>query len=446
MDWIKRLGYFYNVAKGSESISNQMSHLIVGVLSGLPTFAVSLRVSIGFYLGAILELPTGVLADVLGHRRTLIYGYAVCALSSLCLFLSCHFSHTSVSLSMLVASSMLSAIGGGLVSGCLQAFIQDYIDLQVRKSGESGLQAEETRAKALARSQAYGNFFSAFLPTLILAGVLANYYITHRSEWALLVPVIVYTALAIFFHLIGTADEKHSPGKAFIAHCRDYVRQLALFRTVLQQETLAGQFRLGLMSVRMVLSILTVIHVNTYLMVSQLRQIDLQHASAKTVVVGFLVLAAFDLAHFPKGVIVPIVSKRLSANQLQYFSLVAQGLLAAFGLFCFQMGFTTVAVIGFALLFNAAFSPGHMTLQSKLLTEVPEHLRASFFSVVQIVVLVAYGTYSALLAASGVGLERPDQIFDELLLLISVGIVLAVLIDYVASNRSTTAFFDDAQT
>ncbi|MGF6768610.1 MFS family permease [Paraburkholderia sp. GAS199] len=445
MDWIKRLGYFYNIARGSESISNQMSHLIVGVLSGLPTFAVSLRVSIAFYLGALLELPTGVLADVLGHRRTLIYGYAISAFASLCLFFSCHYSRTPASLPILVASSVLSAVGVGLVSGCLQAFIQDYIDQQVTKSGETGQQAEETRAKALARSQAYGNFFSAFVPTLVLAGVLANYYLTRRSEWALLVPVIVYGALATLFCVVRIGDEKHAPGKSFAAHCVEYGRQLALFRTGFRQQSRAGQFRLGLLCLRMVLSILTVIHVHTYLMVSQLRQIDLQHGSLKAIIMGFMVLAAFDLAHYPKGLIAPIVSKRLSANHLPYFSLIAQCVLGLLALFCFHLGYTVGAVIGFALLFNATFSPGHTTLQSKLLNEVPEHLRASVFSVVQVVVLVAYGSYSALLAATGVGVDRPDQIFVQLLSLTGLGIVLAVVFDCIAVSPLASVFIDDAQ-
>lgn len=100
---------------------------------------------------------------------------------------------------------------------------------------------------------------------------------------------------------------------------------------------------------------------------------------------------------------------------------------------------------GSAFLFNAMFSPGHTSLQSTLLAEVPEHLRASVFSVVQVVVLLAYGSYSALLAASGVGVDQPDQIFVQLLCLSGAGMLLAVLFDGMAARRPGGAMVDDKE-
>ncbi|MDR5822800.1 MFS transporter [Caballeronia sp. LZ043] len=339
MTWIKRLGYCYNIAKGSESISNQMSHLIVGVLAGLPAYAVSARVSIAFYLGALLELPTGVVADVLGHRRTLIFGYAICAFASFFLFMSCRYSGTPVSMPMLVLSSVSSAAGGCLVSGCLQAFIQDYIDRHVEHSGETDGCVSELRAKALALSQAYGNFFSAFLPTLVLAGVFALYHLTGRSEWALLVPVVTYGLLSLAFCMMRTAGERTTPSVSMASHFRDYARKLVLFLRAVQGRGRAGQWLMVILLLRMTLSILTVIHVHTYLMVSQLRTLDLREGGWETLAMGFLVLAAFDLAHYPKGWIVPFVSKRLESTRLIYCSLLAQILLALIVLGVIRLGY-----------------------------------------------------------------------------------------------------------
>lgn len=445
MAWIKRLGYFYNIAKGSESISNQMSHLIVGVLSGLPAYAMSVRVSVAFYLGALLELPTGVIADVLGHRRTLILGYAICVFASISLFVSCHYSGTVVSFPMLVVSSVLSAAGGCLVSGCLQAFIQDYIDLQIERSREAVQCANELRAKALALSQGYGNFFSAFLPALVLAGVFAIYHLTHKSEWALLLPAAVYGLLSFVLCLVRTDKESRTPNTSSPVHGREYARHLVLFWRDVSGKGRAEQWRMAILPLRMVISILTVIHVHTYLMVSQLRRLDSQAASWKTLTMGFLVLTAFALSHYPKGLIVPIVSKRLSSIRLIYASLMAQSVLAFIALLVLRLGYSAGAVIGFALLFNATFSPGHMTLQSILLASVPEHLRATMFSLVQVVVLIAYGSYSTLLTASGVGVDRPDQILIQLLSLSSIGIALALLFDNIAVNRTAGGLVDDTK-
>lgn len=83
------------------------------------------------------------------------------------------------------------------------------------------------------------------------------------------------------------------------------------------------------------------------------------------------------------------------------------------------------------------------TLQSKLLAEVPEQLRASVFSLVQVVVLLAYGTYSALLTATGLGVDQPEQIFIQLLCLSGVGMLLAVLFDFVIASAPRVV--DDAE-
>jgi hypothetical protein len=84
-------------------------------------------------------------------------------------------------------------------------------------------------------------------------------------------------------------------------------------------------------------------------------------------------------------------------------------------------------------------------LQSKLLAEVPEHLCASVFSVVRVVELFAYGSHSALLTESGVGVDRPDQIFNQLLSLTGAGMLLAVPFDGIAASRPVVAMPDDAE-
>ncbi|WP_423392009.1 MFS transporter [Burkholderia sp. LMG 21824] len=446
MTWLKKLGYFYNIAKGGESISNQMSHLIVGVLSGLPGFAVSLRVGIGFYLSAVLELPAGVFADVFGHRRTLVYGYAICSVATLFLFLACHYSQTSASLTLLIVSTSLSAFGGALVSGCLQAFMQDFIDLHVSKSGLRDEEANELRTKALPLSQSYGNFFSAFLPVLVLALVFGNYYLTRHSEWSLLIPTIIYAGLSTLFFFTKTEINISPKSRnTFRRHCREYGQRVVLFVSELRRRETPERIRFLMTLLRMVLSILTIIHVHTYLMVSQLRQISLRDGSWHVVLIGFLVVAAFDFAHYPKGWIAPAVSRKLNASQLIYFSLIAQIFLALLAFFCSRAGHSIVAVIGFALFFNALYSPGNMTLQSKFLVDVPNHLRATVFSVVQIIVLVAYGSYSALLTVNGTGVDSPDRIFIQLMVLAGTIISLTIACDVIAFKGANRVSLDDAQ-
>ncbi|RQU50045.1 MFS transporter [Burkholderia cenocepacia] len=425
MIWIKRLGYAYNIAKGSESTANQIAHLCVGVLSGLPVFAISLRVSIAFYLGAALELPTSVLADVLGHRRTLAFGYSILALANLSLFLACHFSRTHASLPILIVSSISSALGGGLISGCLQAFIQNYIDQHIKHANSTTQKIEDLRKKALAHAQIYGNFFSALLPVFILAGTLILYNQIGQSEWALLIPTISYAIFAIFFGTICTVEYGHTRALSLNNQYRQYQRQLYRFFARLRNQSWIVRSRFVALLIRITFSTLTVIHVHTYLLISQLRAINLRHGTPKALATGLLIITAFDLAHIPKGLALAHITKRLDVSQLQYFSLLAQIILGLSALILALHNHASVAVIGYALLFQAAFVPGHMTLQAQTLIEVPENLRATMFGIIQTTVLILYGSYSALLIASGVGLDAPLRIFIQLTALAVTGLILA---------------------
>ena len=210
-------------------------------------------------------------------------------------------------------------------------------------------------------------------------------------------------------------------------HCIDYGLQLKSFYVALLARSARDRALFGLLVVRVVLSILTVIHVHTYLMVSELRSLDLQSGQFTALLLGFGVLAAFDLAHYPKALIAPIAGRHLSAQQVLYFSLSSQILLAIAAMCLLHGGYATVAVISFVLLFTGVFSPGNTTLQSTFLADIPEDLRATVFSLVQILVLIVYGTYSAVLTWSGVGIGGPQQIFIELLSLAAAGLLLTLL-------------------
>ncbi len=445
-DWIKQLGYLQNIAKGSESIANQVSHLVVGVLSPLPTYAVSLRVSVGFYLGCFLELPTGALADVIGHRRTLGYGCGIVALACLGLFVACHFSQLPITIWILVLSSMFSAAGGALVSGCLQAFIQDYIDQHVSSSLSSvvGESTEELKVKALSLSQGYGNFFSALMPTFVIGGVFVSYLRWGHSEWVLLVPVATYIGLAVFFFLNPSEAKRTGITCSIAIHWHKYCQQLRSFGVTLIRNEHNNRFHICALFCLMVLSVLTVIHVHTYLMISQLRQLDLQHGGIKQSLMAFCILASFDLAHYIKGAVVPFVTKRLSSTQLLYVSLIAQCTLAALATAGYLKGLQFTSVITFVLLFRAVFTPSQNILQSRLLESIPQHLRASVFSVVQVIVLLAYGTYSAALTMRGVGVDEPQRIFAQLMCLSGAGIVITILLDRSSAAARTVMSIRDA--
>lgn len=209
--WIKKLGYLQNIKSASESLANQVSHLLIGIFCGFPIYAVSLRVSISFYLSAILELPTGIIADVIGHYRAVAIGYLIGLLACLTLFFSAVDVNSIHSIPLLIISCIFSSIAGSLSSGSFQALLQDYIDLN-----SYILQNDiyiYIRKNALSISQKYGKSISAFSPpTLILLLFILSKY-NKNPEIILLIPAFCYGFLSFYFFKLEKKNIKNSVKK-----------------------------------------------------------------------------------------------------------------------------------------------------------------------------------------------------------------------------------------
>lgn len=428
--WIRKLGYLINFAKGSESIANQIAYLTIGVLSPLPPYAVSLRVSIGFYLGALLEVPMGMLADVAGHRKALAYGFAVIAISCAGLLWSCLMGHLSYSLWILSVAAILEAIGTALVSGCFQAYIQSIIDDEVAKM-DLGAESSDMKIKALSMSQAYGNFFSAMVPTLMIGGVFICHILWGISSFALVMPVITYTALALYFFSsrfrgLGINRARVNIGQQ--SKWSSYKENLLDFNVSIVNSLPVYRYRFLALFALMVLSVLTVIHVHTYLMISQLREFDLVQGNYSDAIFAFLTLISFNLAHYVKGWVASSISERSKPGNVLFCSLGAQGALALSMLALYYFGYHIVSVLMFVLLFRACFTPGQSVIQSMLLEMVPDNLRATVYSFVQVFVLLIYASYSAYLTVDGKGVEPPNTIFFQVFILAMISTLLAAVV------------------
>lgn len=430
--WIRKLGYLTNFAKGSESIANQIAYLTIGVLSPLPPYAVSLRVSIGFYLGALLEIPMGMLADVAGHRKALAYGFAVIAISCAGLLWSCLMGHLSSSLWILSVAAILEAIGTALVSGCFQAYIQSIIDNEVAKI-EPGAGASDIKIKALSMSQAYGNFFSAMVPTIMIGGVFVCHILWGISSFALVLPVITYTALSVYFfssRFLGLGLGRSGLSTSRNGKWSSYKINFFDFKASIVSSLPAYRYKFLSLFALMVLSVLTVIHVHTYLMISQLREFDLVKGNYSEAIMAFLILISFNLAHYIKGWVASYISEKSKPGNVLFYSLSAQGILALSMLVAYYLGWHIVSVLIFVLLFRACFTPGQSVIQSMLLEMVPDNLRATVYSFVQVFVLLVYASYSAYLTVSGKGIEQPNVIFFQIFILTLLSASLAAMLFY----------------
>lgn len=429
---IRTVGYIQNISKGNESAASQMSHLIVGVFGGLPDYAVSLRVAVAFYISCILEVPSGVVADIIGHARSMVYGCICYSLACVFIIFAVLATNDFGSLLLVVFSSVLSAFGGALSSGSFQALIQDLIDKEaaLMPAGER----RNVKIRTLSLSQGHGAFIATFFPIIIMAALVFWGKYWEGAEFFLLIPAMTFMGFAFYFYRLGPATGVLVARNKLQKSWELYFSELNNLKVWFALGALNKRVYLYGFSFLMIVSTVLMIHVHTYLMVSQLREIDIRSAGVKDIFIMFLMMVSFDLAHMVKGWIVPFLTRRCSdvgCLILSYFGVITLAFLAWVG--CFY-NYQLLSLIIFVLFFRAFLTLGQNIVQSSLLVMLPRNSRATVLSVIQGVVILLYGTYSLWLTF--VGIEDPSEVLLEVVVLGGCCMVGVLIIYYFCRGYS----------
>ncbi|AYH47132.1 hypothetical protein B6N31_05225 [Dickeya fangzhongdai] len=430
-NWLKSIGYLDSTFRAMQSTSNQLSHLLVGALGGMFNSAVSLRVSIAFYSSILLEVPSGLLADKLGHFRSVALGSHFTASALLTLFFSLTSTHDAgLQISLLILSSFLSAIGMSLISGAYQAMLQDMIDNQIIKHGEeSGL-----RTKALLLSQRYGKEIVSIVPIIFLLILLVMYRTIGYAEAMLFIPAIMFITLGIWLwrypqrnnaQEIDTENNQKSGDKNTLKHFISCLRAMTRDQLVM----------LIKISLIIVLLNFSMVHVHTYLMVAEFREYNIMDISIIYLIPLFLFIASFDAAHYVKGVIVPRAAAKFDDKSLVMLSFGSLALLSAGCYFLYIYCDGIFALILYVLFFRACVTMGQDVAISNLLARLPEEIRAFTLSLVMSSVIVLYGAYSVYLTFIGIGAEPAQNVLIEILIIALIGGIFSLSLKIVPLNE-----------
>lgn len=430
-NWLKSIGYLDSTFRAMQSTSNQLSHLLVGALGGMFNSAVSLRVSIAFYSSILLEVPSGLLADKLGHFRSVALGSHFTASALLTLFFSLTSTHDAgLQISLLILSSFLSAIGMSLISGAYQAMLQDMIDNQIIKHGEeSGL-----RTKALLLSQRYGKEIVSLVPIIFLLILLVMYRTIGYAEAMLFIPAIMFIILGIWLwrypqrnsaQEIDTKNNQKAGDKNTLKNFISCLRAMTRDQLVM----------LIKISLIIVLLNFSMVHVHTYLMVAEFREYNIMDISIIYLIPLFLFIASFDAAHYVKGVIVPRAAAKFDDKSLVMLSFGSLALLSAGCYFLYIYCDGIFALILYVLFFRACVTIGQDVAISNLLARLPEEIRAFTLSLVMSSVIVLYGAYSVYLTFIGIGAEPAQNVLIEILIIALIGGIFSLSLKIVPLNE-----------
>lgn len=421
---LRFIGYLQSCSKANESAAFQMLHLIVGVFGGMPPHLVSLRVTLSFYLSCFLEIPSGIVADLVGHARAVSYAFICQAVACFFVLVAVLLGSEGVALLLIVGSCIFSALGGALSSGSFQALIQDLIDLESRKL--LAVDRSSFKLKALSLSESHGVWVAAVFPILILGLFFWLEWATPYAVFLLLVPVFGYIALALYIYKLpccsGKGLQGSQTGTAFV-ECHEALVKLG--RNFLGI-SMVKRGELLVLSIFLLIGTLLMIHVHTYLIVSQFREMANLSMHVLTVFEMFLVVASFDLAHLVKGWIVPKVSRCYSGWLLIFLSYVSLMALAFLTYTLLGVGFDTLVLVVFVLFFRSTLVLGQNIIQSALLSRLAEQNRATVLSLIQTAVIFLYGTYSIYLTLTGIG--SVERIMLEVLFIASIGLIVVLVL------------------
>ncbi|RKR54652.1 MFS transporter [Yokenella regensburgei] len=423
--WLKKIGYLDSTFRAMQSTSNQISHLLVGALGGMFGSAVSLRVSIAFYSSILLEIPSGLLADRLGHFKSVSLGCLFTAIALIALYFSlASSSEVSLQITMLIFSSFISAIGMCLISGAYQAMLQDMIDFQIIKNNE----ASGMRTKALLLSQRYGKEIVSVVPILFLLILLIMYRTVGHAEIMLFIPAAMFICLSFWLWNYPERNEMHANITAetvTLVKSKNTLKNFTHHLKTMSREQLFVLLKLSLVIIFLNFSM---VHVHTYLMVAEFREYNIMNIQVVYLIPLFIFIASFDAAHYVKGVIVPHVAARFSDRNMIIISFSSLSLLSAL---CYELYLHwngIFALILYVLFFRAAVTIGQDVAISNLLARLPEEIRAFSLSLVMSTVIVLYGAYSIYLTFIGVGTEPAQNVLLEILFLALLGGGMALYI------------------
>ncbi len=178
---------------------------------GLSFFHIGLLIGIRELTLLLMEVPTGVVADVLGKRRTMVSCFSVYIVSFILFYFGSDFF-------MFIPAFILFGTGEALRTGTHKAIIMDYLD-------RKGLSKEKTKYYGLTRSWSlFGSSISA-----LLAGALV--FFSNSYEYIFIASTIPYIlGLLLMLSYPRNLDREISKDlrKVFMAEIIDHIRRMMI--------------------------------------------------------------------------------------------------------------------------------------------------------------------------------------------------------------------------
>ena len=293
----------------------------MGYYAGLPAEAYSLEAAICFVLMSILDVPTGMIADLFGRVISLKIGALFQVLSLLCLSGAIIFfrqGHNGLMWILLVIEAISDAVCNTLMSGAREAFYQDVVDTNSESLGPA--ERKKFRINFLSMSERYSRWISFFsaIGFVTLTVVLEAW--NKLGYVSCLVMALVWYVMFLNFERVAKAHLPVETRHSYLdlkQNFRNLLKETRFFLTSKLKS--CAELRLGIIgnSAAYFISVLFI----QYLIISILRDSNFKNSNYAIVTILALSFGA-QLGRLVRGYILPIVVSRLSSVTTIYVSLI----------------------------------------------------------------------------------------------------------------------------
>ena len=393
------------------------ARLLLGYLSGLPPTAISVNAAVAFFLTAVLEVPTGMVADIYGKFVSVRLGYACQFLACLSIFgaIAVYPASPAAMWALIVVEGVLDALGNCFLSGAREAAFQSIMEARTREMAPSDRAALLRRYLSLA--DAHGRLVLALFPLVVLATVL----VLHRvggGHYGMLLIAAGWVAIDRQFR--GLA--KHAVDS-----------RAATAQTLGAWSTAASESWRGLVASAGLRAVVACCFVNRFIFITVSCYASLAVLKdgalwpAGTPIFPVLCMTALLLVgRLARSMVLPKLADRFSNESTMLLGATLQCVLSGIMLRSSQMtGVSAIFYLSLTIgVYDVIVGMIERPAMGLILSEVPDGIRATFLSGVSAMVFLAQAVYSVRLTLTGIGTPGMSEIWSLVLI---GGIFMAAL-------------------
>lgn len=159
--------------------------LLIYMNKGITLGQVGILSAINAMVGVVMEIPTGIISDRIGHKKTLLFGMCIMFVSIIYLFVVENFYYA-------ILYEILNALGNSFISGSDEALVYDILKVENKEDEYMRIDAKIQTYTSLSKTVTFGlssiildmsqNLVIAISSVILFLGIISTVTIKHTGN------------------------------------------------------------------------------------------------------------------------------------------------------------------------------------------------------------------------------------------------------------------------